>query len=170
MMTNSSNNTAKEEFIFFDLIANLIINLLKIYWKHMELINIYIIIYLILKTITKLNTIINKIENIKINLDYCNTNNKIGLEENMDYQELYQKKREPNEKIVITSDEDTKKSSNCKYYGKKLITQKLRKKNKKKIYKTSILDILMTDSESDVDLHYNDSNTESKEDNSDNEN
>ena len=125
----------------------------------MGLTNTFIIIYLILKTITKLNTIINKIENIKINLDY---------------KELYEEKKDPNEQIVITSDEDTKKSSkdclknwnNCKNDTKKIITQKSRKKNKKKNYKAPILDILMTDSESDNDLHYNDSNTESKEDNS----
>lgn len=168
MMANLSNIN-KQDDVIFNFFVETILYLVKFYWLNMGKINSFIIIYLILETIAKINAMIQEIENIKLNLGYWNSLNKFETEKDFDeesedeaekkFNEEFEKSKNSDKEIVKISDEKSKNYNEFKYDK-----EKINKKNKKKIYKAPILDML-TDTESD-DSDYDDSETESNSDNS----
>lgn len=161
MMANLTNITDKQDDDIFNFFVETILYLVKFYWLNIGKINTYIIIYLILETITKLNAMIEEIDNIKVNLGYWNSLNKFESEDKFE-------ETEDEDDAEKKFNEDFEKSTNLDKELLKTRDEKSNKKNKKKIYKAPILDML-TDTESD-DSDCDDSDTESNSDNSVNNN
>lgn len=160
MMMANLSNINKQDDVIFNFFVETILYLVKFYWLNIGKINTYIIIYLILETITKLNAMIEEIDNIKVNLGYWNSLNKFETEEDFD--------EESEDEAEKKFNEEFEKSKNSDKEIVKISDEKSNKKNKKKIYKAPILDML-TDTESD-DSDCDDSDTESNSDNSVNNN
>jgi hypothetical protein len=161
MMANLTNITDKQDYDIFNFFVKTILYLVKFYWLNMGKINTLIIIYLILETIIKLTAMIEEINNIKVNLGYWNSLNKFESEEEFE-------ETEDEDDAEKKFNEDFSKSTNLDKELLKTRDEKSNKKNKKKIHKAPILDML-TDTESD-DSDCNDSDTESNSDNSVNNN
>jgi len=151
MMANLTNITDKQDDDIFNFFVETILYLVKFYWLNIGKINTYIIIYLILETITKLNAMIEEIDNIKVNLGYWNSLNKFETEDKFE-------ETEDEDDAEKKFNEDFEKSTNLDKELLKTRDEKSNKKNKKKIYKAPILDML-TDTESD-DSDCDDSDTE----------